>query len=128
MTKTPLPQILPPEIEQEVLALWPSLQPSARTVWLKVLDTLLPPDAGLLQVLDQLEANPLPASAASVNTVPSGSESPIARLAMSGPPTHRAKDWRRTVGMFADDPVMEGIIEAGSRIREAERTAEHTVE
>jgi len=43
---------------------------------------------------------------------------------MIDPPTRRPKDWRRTVGMFADDPIMDGIIEAGRRIREAERTTE----
>ncbi|MDQ2806257.1 MAG: hypothetical protein M3Z04_04950 [Chloroflexota bacterium] len=124
MAKTPLPQILPPEIEQEVLALWSSLQPSARTVWLKVFDTLLPPDAGLLQVLDQLEATPPPGSAGSDNPAPAVGESAIARLAMIDPPTRRPKDWRRTVGMFANDPIMEGIIAASNRIREAERTPE----
>ncbi len=31
------------------------------------------------------------------------------------------KDWRSTIGMFANDPVMKEIDEEGSRIREAER-------
>ncbi|MEK6258601.1 MAG: hypothetical protein AABP62_08260 [Planctomycetota bacterium] len=31
------------------------------------------------------------------------------------------KDWRRTVGMFRNDPVMKEIIEAGHRIREEDR-------
>lgn len=31
------------------------------------------------------------------------------------------KDWRRTVGMFRNDPVMKEIIEAGRRIREEDR-------
>lgn len=31
------------------------------------------------------------------------------------------KDWRRTVGMFRNDPVMKEIIEAGQRIREEDR-------
>lgn len=31
------------------------------------------------------------------------------------------KDWQRTVGMFRNDPVMAEIIEAGRRIREADR-------
>jgi len=96
--------------------------PNARTVWLKVLDTLLPPDATLLQVLDDLEANPPHESAESAQTAVTGSAA--ARLAMIDPPTRRPKDWRRTVGMFADDPIMDGIIEAGRRIREAERTTE----
>jgi hypothetical protein len=29
--------------------------------------------------------------------------------------------WRRTVGAFDADPIMEEIVEAGKRIREAER-------
>ena len=33
----------------------------------------------------------------------------------------RQKDWRRTVGMFADDPVMAEITEAGRQIREEDR-------
>ena len=31
------------------------------------------------------------------------------------------KDWRKTVGMFRDDPIMGQIIEAGRRIREEDR-------
>lgn len=31
------------------------------------------------------------------------------------------KDWRSTIGMFAGDPVMERIREAGRKIREADR-------
>jgi hypothetical protein len=30
-------------------------------------------------------------------------------------------DWQRTYGMFAGDPVMKEIIEAGKRIREQDR-------
>jgi len=30
----------------------------------------------------------------------------------------RKKDWRRTVGMFDDDPLMKEIIEEGRRLRE----------
>jgi hypothetical protein len=30
-------------------------------------------------------------------------------------------DWQETFGMFAGDPVMKEIIEAGKRIREEER-------
>jgi len=33
----------------------------------------------------------------------------------------RTKDWRRTIGMFDDDPVMKEIIEEGRRIREEDR-------
>ena len=31
------------------------------------------------------------------------------------------KDWRSTLGMFADDPIMKEINEEGRRIREADR-------
>ena len=31
------------------------------------------------------------------------------------------KDWRRSVGMFDDDPIMKEIQEEGRKIREAER-------
>ena len=31
------------------------------------------------------------------------------------------KDWRSTLGLFADDPVMKEIDEEGRRIREADR-------
>jgi hypothetical protein len=31
------------------------------------------------------------------------------------------KDWRSTLGMFADDPIMKEIDQEGRRIREADR-------
>ena len=31
------------------------------------------------------------------------------------------KDWRSTVGMFANDPIMKEIIEEGHKIRERDR-------
>jgi len=31
------------------------------------------------------------------------------------------KDWRSTIGMFANDPVMKEIQEEGRKIREADR-------
>jgi len=31
------------------------------------------------------------------------------------------KDWRRTVGMFRDDPVMKEVIDEAQRMREFER-------
>jgi hypothetical protein len=37
------------------------------------------------------------------------------------PPPEPARDWRATVGMFANDPVMKEIDEAGRQIREADR-------
>jgi tetrahydromethanopterin S-methyltransferase subunit B len=33
----------------------------------------------------------------------------------------RQGDWRRTFGMFAGDPIMKEIIDAGNRIREEDR-------
>jgi hypothetical protein len=38
-------------------------------------------------------------------------------LANSGP----VKDWRRTIGMFGDDPVMKEIFDEALRIREKDR-------
>jgi hypothetical protein len=32
-----------------------------------------------------------------------------------------SKDWRRTVGMFKDDPIMKEIIDEALRMREEER-------
>ena len=37
---------------------------------------------------------------------------------MKPPPV---KDWRSTIGMFANDPIMKEIQEEGRKIREAER-------
>ncbi len=39
----------------------------------------------------------------------------------------RAKDWRRTVGMFDDDPGFEDVIAEGRAIREAERASARQV-
>jgi len=36
------------------------------------------------------------------------------------------KDWRRTAGMFDDDPIMKEIIEEGRRLRELEREQTRT--
>jgi hypothetical protein len=33
----------------------------------------------------------------------------------------RVKDWRRTIGMFGDDPVMKEIFDEALRIREKDR-------
>jgi hypothetical protein len=35
--------------------------------------------------------------------------------------TERSKDWRRTVGMFDGDPIMQEIIEEGRRLRQEDR-------
>jgi hypothetical protein len=37
------------------------------------------------------------------------------------PAPEPAKDWRKTIGMFANDPVMKAIDEEGRKIREADR-------
>lgn len=39
----------------------------------------------------------------------------------TGSETVPRKDWRSTVGMFRNDPVMKEIVEAGHRIREEDR-------
>ena len=39
-------------------------------------------------------------------------------IAGAAPPT---KDWRTSVGMFSNDPVMKEIQEEGRKIREADR-------
>ena len=35
--------------------------------------------------------------------------------------TERPKDWRRAVGMFDGDPIMQEIIAEGQRLREQDR-------
>jgi hypothetical protein len=37
------------------------------------------------------------------------------------PSAMKKKDWRRTVGMFDNDPIMKEISEEGQRIREESR-------
>ena len=36
-------------------------------------------------------------------------------------PPRNGKDWRRTLGMFTDDPGMKDIFEEARKIREADR-------
>lgn len=36
-------------------------------------------------------------------------------------PPRNGKDWRRTIGMFTDDPGMKDIFEEARKIREADR-------
>jgi hypothetical protein len=49
-------------------------------------------------------------------------EQKVAELAsQQNPAPRRKKDWRSTVGMFADDPIMDEIIEEGRKIREQDR-------
>jgi hypothetical protein len=45
-------------------------------------------------------------------------EREVARLARQQPVS---KNWRSTLGMFADDPVMKEIIEEGRKLREQDR-------
>lgn len=40
-----------------------------------------------------------------------------------GAPSAKAKDWRRTVGMFRDDPIMKEIIDHAQQTRDVERAA-----
>jgi hypothetical protein len=37
----------------------------------------------------------------------------------------RKKDWRRTIGMFDGDPIMQEIIAEGQRLREEDRRQGH---
>jgi hypothetical protein len=48
-------------------------------------------------------------------------EETVARLLSQSDSVVAKKDWRSTVGMFADDPIMKEIDEEGRRIREADR-------
>jgi hypothetical protein len=48
-------------------------------------------------------------------------EETVARLLSQSDSVVAKKDWRRTVGMFADDSIMKEIDEEGRRIRAADR-------
>ena len=48
-------------------------------------------------------------------------EKQVAELMKRVLATPPEKDWRSTVGMFANDPVMKAIQEEGRKIREADR-------
>jgi hypothetical protein len=48
-------------------------------------------------------------------------EETVARLLSQSDSVVAKKDWRSTVGMFADDSIMREIDEEGRRIREADR-------
>ncbi|MCI0462164.1 MAG: hypothetical protein L0Z62_34870 [Gemmataceae bacterium] len=45
----------------------------------------------------------------------------VLQLLARRPPLEPAPDWRSTIGMFANDPVMKEIQEAGQKIREEDR-------
>ena len=48
-------------------------------------------------------------------------EETVAQLFSQSDSVVAKKDWRSTLGMFADDPIMQEIDEEGRRIREAGR-------
>jgi hypothetical protein len=48
-------------------------------------------------------------------------EETVAQLLSQADSVGAKKDWRSTLGMFADDPLMKEIDEEGRRIREAGR-------
>ena len=45
-------------------------------------------------------------------------EETVAKLLSQADAVGAKKDWRSTLGMFADDPIMQEIDEEGRRIRE----------
>ena len=45
----------------------------------------------------------------------------LTKRLLPGEKTLPEKDWRSTVGMFANDPIMKEIIEEGRKIRERDR-------
>ena len=45
----------------------------------------------------------------------------LTRRLLPGEKLPPEKDWRSTLGMFADDPIMKEIIEEGRKIRELDR-------
>ena len=48
-------------------------------------------------------------------------EQTVAQLVSQSSSAEAKPDWRSTLRMFADDPVMQEIDEEGRRIREADR-------
>ena len=50
-------------------------------------------------------------------------EQEVARLSklIPGETLTPKKDWRSTLGMFADDPIMKEIIDEGRKVRELDR-------
>jgi hypothetical protein len=48
-------------------------------------------------------------------------EQTVAELLRLQRPTNRAKDWRRTIGMFSGNDLMKEIDAAGQKIRERDR-------
>jgi len=48
-------------------------------------------------------------------------ERQVAELKEAGSSRPRERDWRSTLGMFGDDPVMKQIFDEALKIREADR-------
>jgi hypothetical protein len=48
-------------------------------------------------------------------------EKAVARLFDQSKSALEGEDWRSTIGMFANDPVVKEIQEEGRKVREAER-------
>jgi hypothetical protein len=48
-------------------------------------------------------------------------EGEVAELKASAVNGARRKDWRRTIGLFTDDPGMERVFEEAMKLREADR-------
>ena len=48
-------------------------------------------------------------------------EDKVAQLASGNGPSRPAKDWRTTIGMFGDDPMMKQIFDEAAKIRERDR-------
>lgn len=48
-------------------------------------------------------------------------EQQVAELKAAIANGHRQKDWRRTIGMFTDDPGMQELFKEAMKIREADR-------
>ena len=48
-------------------------------------------------------------------------EKQVAELAASAANGRRQKDWRRTIGIFTDDPGMQRVFEEAMKLREADR-------
>jgi hypothetical protein len=49
----------------------------------------------------------------------------VAQLIHTSERTTRKKDWRRMIGMFDGDPIMQEIIEEGRRLHTEEATQAH---
>ncbi|HMA36453.1 MAG TPA: hypothetical protein VKY74_18495 [Chloroflexia bacterium] len=106
-----------PPLPPTLLAAWRELTPRHQALVLTMMQALAAEDRG-----GAPEPDPAIPDAPAPATAPADLATMIRQLAMQGPPP--APDplaWLRSVGMFDGDPSMDGIWEAGRRIREAER-------